>query len=70
MDSVKATGRLYEIGLVANYKLRSRHLLKDVMLAPKMFFRGKLPLFPHQIKDKASMKLIFKRTLESKGAKS
>ena len=33
MDSVQETGRPYEIGLVADYKLRSRHFLKDVMLA-------------------------------------
>jgi heterodisulfide reductase subunit C len=67
MDSVEMTGRLYEIGLVANYKLRSRHLLKDVMLAPKMFMRGKLPLTPHLIQGRDAMKRIFKRTLGSKG---
>jgi len=67
MDSVKATGRLYEIGLVADYKARSRHFLKDVTLAPKMFTRGKLPLFPHLIKGREAMKRIFQRTLGSKG---
>jgi len=65
MDSVQATGRLYEIGLVADYKLRSRHFLKDVALAPKMFVRGKLPLFPHLIKGRDAMQRIFKRTLGS-----
>jgi heterodisulfide reductase subunit C len=63
MDSVKATGRLYEIGLVADYKLRSRHFLKDVMLAPKMFTRGKLPLKPHLIQGREAVKRIFQRTL-------
>jgi heterodisulfide reductase subunit C len=63
MDSVQATGRLYEIGLVADYKLRSRHFLKDVMLAPKMLVRGKLPLLPHLIKGRDVMKRIFQRTL-------
>ena len=51
----------------ANYKLRSRHLLKDVMFAPKMFLRGKLPLTPHLIQGRDAMKRIFKRTLGSKG---
>jgi heterodisulfide reductase subunit C len=63
MDSVEQTGRLYEIGLVADYKLRSRHFLKDVLLAPKMFSRGKLPLLPHLIKGRDAMQRIFKRTL-------
>jgi len=63
MDSVRVTGRLYEIGLVANYKARSRHFLKDVMLAPKMLVRGKLPLLPHLIKGRDAMNRIFRRTL-------
>ena len=67
MDSVKVTGRLYEIGLVADYKLRSRHFMKDVALAPKMFMRGKLPLVPHLIKGREAMKRIFARTLGHKG---
>lgn len=61
LDSIEQTGRLYEMGLVADYKLRSRHFLKDVALAPKMFFKGKLGLLPHLIKDRPGMKLLFKR---------
>ncbi|BDU78437.1 4Fe-4S dicluster domain-containing protein [Mesoterricola sediminis] len=63
MDSVRTTGRLYEIGLVADYKARSRHLFKDVTLAPKMYVRGKLPLLPHLIKGRNALKGIFARTL-------
>lgn len=62
LDSIHYTGRLYEVGLVADYKLRSRHFLKDVMLAPKMYFKGKLGLFPHLIKNRRGMKALFKRT--------
>jgi heterodisulfide reductase subunit C2 len=61
LDSIEHTGRLYEVGLVADYKLRSRHFLKDVMLAPKMYFKGKLGLFPHLIKDRKGMKALFQR---------
>lgn len=61
LDSIEHTGRLYEMGLVADYKLRSRHFLKDVMLAPKMFIKGKLGLFPHLLKDRQGMKVLFKR---------
>jgi heterodisulfide reductase subunit C len=67
MDSVRETGRLYEVGLVADYKARSLHLAKDVSLAPKMWLRGKLPLLPHLIKGRDAMKRIFKRTLGIKG---
>ena len=63
LDSIEYTGRLYEVGLVANYKLRSRHFLKDVMLAPKMYFKGKLGLFPHLIKDRQGVKMLFQRVM-------
>jgi heterodisulfide reductase subunit C len=62
LDSIEHTGRLYEMGLVADYKLRSRHFLKDVLLAPKMFLKGKLGLLPHLIKDRPGMKILFKRS--------
>lgn len=66
LDSVRTTGRLYEIGLVAGYKLRSRHFLQDLALAPRMLTRGKLPLLPHLIRGRAAMKRIFQRTLGGK----
>jgi heterodisulfide reductase subunit C2 len=66
LDSIRTTGRLYEIGLVADYKLRSRHLLKDVALAPKMLVRGKLPILPHLIQGRDAVKRIFQRTLGKK----
>lgn len=66
LDSIKYTGRLFEVGLIADYKARSRHLLQDVILAPGMFFKGKLHLVPERIKSRGLMKKIFSKTLESK----
>lgn len=66
MDSVRVTGRLYEVGLVADYKARSWHFLKDVLLAPKLFLRGKLPLLPHLIQGRAALQRMFRRTLGNK----
>ena len=66
LDSIKYTGRLFEVGLIADYKLRSRHLMQDVILAPGMFFRGKLHLVPEMIKSKGLMRKIFSKTLHSK----
>jgi heterodisulfide reductase subunit C len=62
LDSIKYTGRLYEIGLVAGYKARTFHLTQDVMLAPKMYSHGKLPLVPEMVKDKKGIKDIFRKT--------
>lgn len=60
LDMVRTTGRSYEIGLVVDYKLRSRKFLQDLTLAPKMFLKGKLPILPESVKDKGKIKTIFK----------
>jgi len=62
LASVEREGRLFEVGMVSDYKRRTGDFAKDVMVAPKMFLRGKLGLFPHRIKDRAGLKAIFKRT--------
>jgi heterodisulfide reductase subunit C len=64
LDSVKYTGRLYEIGLVADYKTRTFNILQDMDVAPKMFLKGKLPLFPELVENKKQMKTIFSKTKE------
>ncbi len=48
LNAVRRHGRLWEMGLVVEYKLRTRHLLQDVLLAPVMFMKGKLSLAPHR----------------------
>ena len=60
LDSVKYTGRLYEIGLIANYKLRTLNILQDMDIAPKMFAKGKLPIKPEMVKNKKQINAIFK----------
>lgn len=62
LDSIKYTGRLYEIGLIAGYKTRTFHLTQDVKLAPKMYAKGKLPLVPEMIKGTRNIKAIFSKT--------
>ena len=62
LDSVKYTGRLYEVGLIADYKTRTFHILQDMDVAPKMFVKGKLPILPEQVKNKKQIAAIFKNT--------
>lgn len=66
LDTVRHTGRLYEIGLVAAYKLRTRRLLQDVALVPGLLRRGKLALLPHRIRDRKGLRAVFHRAA-SKG---
>ena len=64
LDSVKFTGRLYEIGLVAGYKARTMNLTQDLDVAPSMFMKGKLPIIPERVKNKKQISAIFSKTKE------
>lgn len=66
LDSVRYTGRLHEVSLVAAYKLRTRHLLQDVGLVPKLLARGKLSILPDRIEDRAAIGRMFARATAEK----
>jgi heterodisulfide reductase subunit C len=67
LDSIRYTGRLFEMGQIVDYKLRSRHFLQDVLQAPWMFLQGKLHLFPERVRDRSLLGRIFAKTLKAKG---
>lgn len=62
LDSIRYVGRLYEVGMIMGYKARTWHLFEDIMMAPTLFFKGKLKIFPHLIKNRKNMSQIFKRS--------
>jgi heterodisulfide reductase subunit C len=62
LDSIKYTGRLFELGLTLDYKRRSLTLLQDISLAPRMISRGKLHFIPEIIKGRPHVAKIFKKT--------
>jgi heterodisulfide reductase subunit C len=62
LDSVKSFGRLYEMGLIGGYKLRTGKFMQDVAMAPDMLFKGLLKMFPHTIENKDVVKRIFEKT--------
>jgi heterodisulfide reductase subunit C len=66
LDSIRYTGRLYEIGLIVEFKARTMHLLQDLLIAPRMFFAGKLAVFPHMIKNRKSFSILFKTLFSRK----
>jgi heterodisulfide reductase subunit C len=66
LDSVRYTGRLFEMGQVVDYKLRSGHFLQDLLQAPWMFFAGKLHLLPEHIRNRRQLGRIFARTTKAK----
>lgn len=69
LDSVKYTGRLYEVGLVAGFKARTFRVVQDLNVAPGMYLKGKLNLLPERVKDPSKIKAIFKRTIDNTNKK-
>ncbi len=69
LDSINYTGRLYEVGLIADYKARTMNLAQDVAIAPTMYMKGKLNLIPDMIKDIKNVKSIFNKTIKKREEK-
>lgn len=60
LNSVRANGRVHEPTMMAIYKLKSRDLLSDIDIGLDLFKKGKMPLLPSRIKDKKTLKNIFR----------
>jgi heterodisulfide reductase subunit C len=61
LRSLEIHGKLYEPGLIGMYNMKSLHLFHDVGLGPKMLLKGKLPLLPHQSKNRKKLREIFEK---------
>jgi heterodisulfide reductase subunit C len=61
LNSIEKSGRLFEFGMIGDYKLRTKHFFKDLGLAPSMLLKGKLGLFPHGGANKSEVAAIFAR---------
>jgi heterodisulfide reductase subunit C len=62
LDSIKNTGRLFEFGLIRDYKLKTFNLMQDITIAPSMYAKGKLHFIPEKIKNLSLLKRIFQKT--------
>jgi heterodisulfide reductase subunit C2 len=66
LDNVRRRGRIYEVGLMASFKLRTRRFFEDVGKLPMMLLKRKLPLLPKSMAGGGERKAMFKR-IEQQG---
>jgi heterodisulfide reductase subunit C len=59
---VRRYGRLREFPLVRGYKLRTWHFFQDLLVAPRLFFRGKIRLLPKEIAGVEAVRQVFARS--------
>jgi heterodisulfide reductase subunit C len=62
LRNLELFGRLYEFGLIGMFNLLSGEFFKDMSLAPKMFLKRKIGLFPHRVKNLKEIKAIFRKS--------
>ena len=58
---------MYEMGLMASFKLRTMNLLADIGKFPMMLKKGKLSLLPTVVKGGAERKKLFERAKNAGG---
>lgn len=61
LDSIKSRGRIHELGLILQFKAKTRDFMKDVSLGLRMFRKGKIKLFPSKFGGGREIKDIFGR---------
>jgi heterodisulfide reductase subunit C len=64
LNSVRRHGRVFELGMMAAYKLRSGDLFSDVEKFPRMVAKGKISLLPKRSGDAKRLREIFRRAEE------
>jgi len=70
LKTVEAFGRTYEIGMIAAYKLGTGKLMNDTEKFPAMLAKGKIALLPPLGGDRKTVRRIFKKTKQNKGAEA
>ena len=64
LDSVARHGRVFELGMLAAYKLRCLDLFSDVGKFPKMLAKGKISLLPKRSGVADEVRQVFERAEE------
>ena len=64
LGSVRRHGRVFEMGMMAAYKLRTLDLFSDVGKVPQMLAKGKLSLLPKRSGGAGEVREVFRRAEE------
>lgn len=61
VNSILRLGRVHELSMLIEYKLRSLDLLADIDLGVRMFLRNKLALWPGPVRQRREVREILSR---------
>ena len=66
LASLQRHGRVFEMGILMGYNLKSGHLFADAELGPKVMGKGKIHFLPTKIKGKDHVARIFDKFQEKR----
>jgi heterodisulfide reductase subunit C len=69
LKSMKLFGRVYEMGMMGFYKMRTRDLFSDLAKFPTMLAKGKMKIFPPRTRARKAVSTIFDRVHRARRAK-
>lgn len=61
LNSIRLNGRVHELAMIAEFKLRTRDFLGDAGLGLQMLRRGKLRFLPHRISGAGEVRKLFRK---------
>jgi heterodisulfide reductase subunit C len=61
LSGIKKRGRMHELSLIVNMRMRSGGYFNDMKLGIQMFRKGKLSLIPGKIKNTRELKALFNK---------
>ncbi len=59
LDTIKSKGRIHELSLILQFKMKTRDFFKDASLGWKMYRKGKIKLLPSKFGGGREIKEIF-----------
>lgn len=70
LQTVKAFGRSYDLGMIMAYKLGTMTLMNDTEKFPAMLKKGKMAMLPDSGADREKVKQIFNRVKKNEGKRT
>jgi heterodisulfide reductase subunit C len=67
LGTIRNFGRLYEVGLLMQFNIKTGNLMKDMKFGAPMALRGLASPIPHRIKGRKEVKNIFVQTKRMEG---
>ncbi len=64
LDSIRLWGRLHELSMLLEYKLRIRDLFSDLAMGIKLILKGKIAILPERIWGVSQVRKLYKRTAD------